>query len=76
MVKIMIPMVSPCFSIHGKKVFNGVTRTMIRTKMEIATLAKNSKPAYFTRKRDGRQALLKKLSIFGHLPDVSPPVAG
>jgi hypothetical protein len=39
-------------------------------------LAKNSKPAYFTRKRDGRQALLKKLSIFGHLPDVSPPAAG
>lgn len=38
MVKMIIPMVRPCFSIHGKKVFNGVTRTMISTRIEMATV--------------------------------------
>jgi len=38
MVRMMMPMVSPCFSIHGKKALSGVTRTTIRTRMEIATV--------------------------------------
>jgi len=38
MVRIIIPMVSPCFSIHGKKALSGVTRTIINTRIEIATV--------------------------------------
>jgi hypothetical protein len=38
MVRMIIPIVSPCFSIHGKKTLSGVTRTMIKTRIEIATV--------------------------------------
>ncbi|MNR57194.1 hypothetical protein D3C85_1779200 [compost metagenome] len=38
MVRIIIPIVRPCFSIQGKKVFSGVTRTIISTRIEIATV--------------------------------------
>ncbi len=37
-VRMMIPTVRPCFSIQGKKAFSGVTRTIISTRMEIATV--------------------------------------
>jgi len=37
-VRIIMPIVSPCFSIHGKKVFRGVMRTMISTIIETATV--------------------------------------
>ncbi|KWZ89296.1 hypothetical protein HMPREF3212_03166 [Citrobacter freundii] len=38
MVRMIIPTVRPCFSIQGKKVFRGVTRTMISTRIETATV--------------------------------------
>ena len=38
MVRMIIPILSPCFSTHGKKALSGVTRIMIRTRIETATV--------------------------------------
>ncbi|EHM47357.1 hypothetical protein HMPREF0880_03104 [Yokenella regensburgei ATCC 43003] len=37
-VRMIIPIDNPCFSTHGKNVFSGVTRIIISTRIETATV--------------------------------------